>query len=163
MRGGLRRLRSVAILLALAMPLVLAACSAHRRAFVPPSLPDVGTLEREVYARVNAHRASRHRSPLGWSDVVAEQARLHSREMLRRGGRLSHNGFKERVAIIKRTYPWTRAAENVAVSRTAGGVVERWLKKRGHRSNIEGDYDLTGVGAAIAPNGTVYFTQIFIK
>ena len=32
-----------------------------------------------------------------------------------------------------------------------------------HKKNIDGDYDLAGVGAAQDANGVVYFTQIFVK
>ena len=76
---------------------------------------------------------------------------------------LGHGGFDDRVATIGRTIPWTRAGENVAVNRTVAAVVDRWLKDRGHRSTIEGNFDLTGIGVVNDRNGLLCVTQIFIK
>ncbi|MGA1825447.1 MAG: CAP domain-containing protein [bacterium] len=44
----------------------------------------------------------------------------------------------------------------------AGRVVERWLNSPGHKKNIEGNYNLTGIGVVQANNLTYYFTQIFV-
>jgi uncharacterized protein YkwD len=38
-----------------------------------------------------------------------------------------------------------------------------WLNSPGHRKNIEGPYNLTGIAMAKAKDGTMYFTQIFIN
>jgi len=42
-------------------------------------------------------------------------------------------------------------------------VVNNWLSDAAHRANIEGSFNLTGVGVAEASNGVVYFTQLFIR
>jgi uncharacterized protein YkwD len=59
-----------------------------------------------------------------------------------------------------------RSAENVASNKghdqPALQAVEGWLASRRHRSNIEGPYDLTGVGVARNAAGEVYFTQMFV-
>ncbi len=36
-----------------------------------------------------------------------------------------------------------------------------WLRSPGHRENIEGAYDLTGIGVARSRQGVYYFTQLF--
>ena len=41
-------------------------------------------------------------------------------------------------------------------------VVTAWLNSPGHKSNIESNSNLTGVGVAF-DGGTIYFTQIFIR
>jgi uncharacterized protein YkwD len=44
----------------------------------------------------------------------------------------------------------------------AAVAVQGWLESPGHRENIEGPYELTGVGVASNAKGEVYFTQIFV-
>ena len=46
---------------------------------------------------------------------------------------------------------------------TAEGVVKMWLNSQGHRENIEGDYNMTGIGISKSADGTPYFTEIFIR
>jgi len=41
--------------------------------------------------------------------------------------------------------------------------VQGWLKSPGHRKNIKGDFDVTGIGVSKNAQGDYYFTQIFIK
>jgi uncharacterized protein YkwD len=38
-----------------------------------------------------------------------------------------------------------------------------WINSPGHRENIEGDYNLSGIGIYKNRNGVLYFTHIFIK
>ena len=40
--------------------------------------------------------------------------------------------------------------------------VIRQLGSGGHRRKIAGDYELSGLGIAIAPDGTYYLTQLFV-
>lgn len=155
--------RAATLLLPVALLLSLVSCAADRTYIVIPATADTAALERQTYAAVNEYRVSKGRRALAWSDEIASQAREHSRRMARGATGFGHSGFKQRAAAIRRSHAWRRAGENVAINRTAAGALERWLKSRGHRRNIEGDFDLTGVGTATARNGSVYFTQIFIK
>ena len=57
----------------------------------------------------------------------------------------------------------TSGAENVAYgAETAEEVVRMWLKSPGHKKNIEGKYNYTGIGIARGRNGQLYYTQLFI-
>lgn len=80
---------------------------------------------------------------------------------------ISHDGFTERIEKIELEINIKSGAENVAynlrVSNPCSVAVAGWLKSDGHRENIEGDFDLTGVGISQASDGGYYFTQIFIK
>ncbi len=75
-----------------------------------------------------------------------------------------HSGFSERVKATGLQF--TSAAENVGQNQgfddPAGQAVEGWLHSHGHRTNIEGRFNLTGVGVARSRNGTFFFTQIFM-
>ena len=125
--------------------------------------PTPASLEQQTYARINDYRASKGLGPLSWNEAIAGQARRHSEAMAEGSTPFGHSGFDDRLAIIRELIPWKSAAENVAVDRSAGGAVEGWLSSPGHRANIEGNYQLTGVGAAAARNGSIYFTQVFIE
>ncbi len=79
----------------------------------------------------------------------------------------SHQGFEQRVSIIRRQIPYQAAAENVAFnqgySNPAEQAVEGWIKSDGHRVNIEGQYNLTGIGIVKNAKNEYYFTQLFIN
>jgi uncharacterized protein YkwD len=95
-----------------------------------------------------------------------QQARLHSAAMAAGRTSLGHAGFDDRVAALRRVMTFQRTAENVAFNQghrePAAEAVRGWLTSRAHRENIEGPYELTGVGVVSNAKGEVYFTQIFV-
>ena len=99
------------------------------------------------------------------NSFISSVALGHSRDMLTGRSPFGHDGFKDRINVIKgRLGTLHVAAENVASGPMgAREVVDGWLHSPGHRRNIEGDFRLTGIGVATASNGMVYFTQIFVK
>jgi len=124
-------------------------------------------LELRIAEAVNAHRAGRDLHRLAWNDVVAAQARRHSAAMAGGGVGFGHDGFEARTARIARVLPLARAAENVFRSTPrdddlAAIALERWVGSRVHRENLEGAFDVTGVGVTRASGGEVYVTQIFV-
>ncbi|PSB31941.1 CAP domain-containing protein [Stenomitos frigidus ULC18] len=125
------------------------------------------TLEQTVLTQINQHRASRKLPPLTLNETISEQARNHSQAMASGKVPFSHNGFQQRVTTIGRTIPYSRAAENVAYNQgysdPVSQAVQGWLQSTGHRQNIEGSFDLTGIGVAQNAKGEYYFTQIFIR
>ena len=125
------------------------------------------TLEQAVLTQINQYRASRKLPPLIVDARISEQARNHSQAMANGSVPFSHNGFQQRVATIARTIPYSRAAENVAYNQGYSDpvrqAVQGWLQSTGHRQNIEGSFDLTGIGIAQNAKGEYYFTQIFIR
>jgi uncharacterized protein YkwD len=76
---------------------------------------------------------------------------------------INHDGFNERVNKIGETISWSWAGENVAYNYSAQSVVTAWLNSPGHKSNIESNSNLTGVGVAFDEDSVMYFTQIFIR
>ena len=98
---------------------------------------DLRELESGVRVRINEYRASVKKPPFESNEMVAEVARDHSRNMAR--GKVDRSsGFVD-----------------AALKQGLGSAV--------HKKNIDGDYDLAGIGAARAADGVVYFTQIFVK
>lgn len=156
------------LLLAIVLMVSLPSCSHGRSVRVDPSRVTTvsandAMLERRAYRQINDYRARKRLRPLAWSEAIADEARRHSQRMARGAARFGHGGFEKRVKTISRSTRCRKAGENVAIDYSAEGAVEAWLKRRGHRKNIESDYDTTGIGAAVDRRGLVYFTQIFVK
>lgn len=160
------------IAVCLANALALAGCprgdAASPRTGAPRAArPDAKStaVERDVLELVNRHRRARRLPPLAADARIAAEARRHSAAMAAGRG-LGHAGFDDRVAALRRLMPVRQSAENVAFNRghrdPAAEAVRGWLASRGHRRNIEGPYELTGVGVATNAKGEVYFTQLFV-
>ena len=120
------------------------------------------SVEQEVNNLINQYRTSIGLAKLEWNETIAEQCRNHSIDMAN-AHTINHNGFTERVNSIGETIPWNWAGENVAYNYTAQGAVTAWLNSPGHKSNIESNSNLTGVGVAFDEDSVMYFTQIFIR
>ncbi len=125
------------------------------------------SLEQSVLTQINQYRQSRRLPPLTPDSRISTQAQAHSQAMASGRVPFSHNGFQQRVQVIARSIPYAGAAENISYNMghpdPATQAVQSWLKSSGHRKNIEGSYDLTGIGVAQNSKGEYYFTQIFIK
>lgn len=128
-----------------------------------PTAPAVATAEQDLFARVNAYRASKGLPALRWSEVIAEQARRHSEAMAAGAAARGHEGFDERLAAIRKRLRITSWGENVVGDRGVDEAFGRLLDSRRHRENMERDFDLTGIGAATDAAGMLYLTQIFAK
>src|SRR5262245_8303243 len=144
-----------------------AGVSSGKSASRPARKPDLASIDREVVPRVNRYRRSEGLPALASDARVAEIARSHSRAMARGDTGFGHGGFKGRTRAVAGKIPYRHVAENVSRhSRDPREIpavaVERWVDSRGHRRNIEGSFALTGVGAAVGSDGSVYLTQIFV-
>jgi uncharacterized protein YkwD len=147
---------------------VLVACAAGPapRERATPTV-EFRDLERQVALLVNEQRAARRLSRLTYDTTVAAIARTHSVAMAERRVPLGHEGLGERAAAVEPIRPFAKIAENVAlndhaVARTATVALQGWLRSAHHLENIEGAFDVTGVGVARAEDGTFYFTQLFV-
>lgn len=123
-------------------------------------------LEQSIHQQINQYRKSHNLPSLTLDPTISEQARIHSKNMASDRVPFSHQGFEQRVKAIGSAIPYRQAAENVAFNKGYGDpaqqAVQGWIKSTGHRINIEGQYNLTGIGIAKNAKGEYYFTQIFI-
>ena len=130
------------------------------------SFASLRAIERAVYNQINEYRESQGLNPLTLNDNISGQARFHSQNMADGDVLFSHNGFEQRIEAIATVISYQGAAENVAFNQgypdPAARAVQSWLNSPGHLQNIQGDFDLTGVGVAQNPQGEYYFTQIFV-
>lgn len=126
---------------------------------------DDAKIPDEILFYVNQYRAQHHLPPLKMVPLISQQALHHSQDMARHKMSFGHLGFNSRIKTIYSQVPDCQGgAENVAYNyRNAKHVVSQWLTSPGHRHNIEGHYNLTGIGVARDAKGKLYFTQIFIR
>lgn len=126
-------------------------------------------LERRVFDLINAKRAEKGLSSLTWSSKVASVARDHSKEMALYDY-FSHTDVEGRLvdgrAISAGLNSWMAIGENIAYLRgyedPAQYAVERWMLSPSHRDNLlDPRWKETGIGLAIANDGTFFFTQVF--
>ncbi len=131
-----------------------------------PSKPP-SAMEKSIHQQINQYRQARKLPPLTLDARISEQAKIHSQNMASGKVPFSHQGFDERVSAIRRQLSYRAAAENVAFnqgySNPSKQAVDGWIKSNGHRVNIEGQYNLTGVGVVKNAKNGYYFTQLFIN
>ncbi|MGC1395087.1 MAG: CAP domain-containing protein, partial [Coleofasciculaceae cyanobacterium] len=135
--------------------------------FSPSKVADLTSLEKSVYQKVNQYRKSKKLPPLKLSSAISQQARKHSQAMAKGNVPFSHDGFDDRIKAIAESLQYRSAAENVAFNQGYQNpdqqAVEGWIKSTGHRKNMEGNFDTTGIGVSKNAEGEYYLTQIFIK
>ncbi|MEG5162648.1 CAP domain-containing protein [Microcoleus sp. AT3-A2] len=122
-------------------------------------------LEKAVNQQINQYRASKKLPPLSIDPRISQVARIHSEDMAKGKVSFSHDGFDGRAKAI--TIPYKSVAENLAYNfgynDPVRNAVEGWIKSDGHRKNMEGQFNVTGIGVAKNAKGEYYFTQLFVR
>lgn len=133
---------------------------------LPPEL-SVPVLEDTLYDLVNQHRLSLGLSPLTRDPRLSALAREHSEEMAEHKVPFGHGNFTWRARQVNRMISSRRVSENVAYifshQETAKRAFQGWLKSENHRTAIEGQFQLTGIGVARGYRDAFYFTQIYVR
>ncbi len=128
------------------------------------------TDEREAFDLINEARRAQGFPALAWDAELTRMARAHSENMARLNF-MAHAGPDGRDTVQRARAlgvgNWGAIAENIAYNQgfddPAGFAVERWLKSVKHRDNImRAGFTHTGLGVAHAPDGRIYFTQVFV-
>jgi uncharacterized protein YkwD len=155
------------VLLLLGVSLFALSCSDDGGPVDPDPQPELTEIEARVLLLINQHRSEKGLAVFQQADIITREARKHSANMADGTVSFGHGGFEQRYQTIAQNIPLSAAAENVANNYgfpdPAGQAVSGWLGSPRHRDNIEGDFDLTGIGVSRNPSGTLYFTHIFIK
>lgn len=113
----------------------------------------------------NAYRKKKGLAQVKWHQSIADQATIHSKNMGQGSVSFGHIGFEKRINDIRpKAYS---AAENVFMGNMPGDcahvAVDSWIKSKGHRKNLEGNYSHCGIGVYKNNQGYWYFTQIFVS
>ncbi|ADU27707.1 CAP domain-containing protein [Ethanoligenens harbinense] len=123
--------------------------------------------ESQVVTLVNQQRAANGLAPLTVNSALANMARLKSQDMID-NHYFSHQSptYGSPFDMMKQFgISFTAAGENIAYGQpTAQAVMDAWMNSPGHRANIlNSSYTQIGVGAVQNSNGTIYWTQEFIR
>ena len=132
-----------------------------------PEASPLKSIETEIVRLVNVQRTSAGLSPLKNNWQASRVARIKSQDMINQKY-FSHispvygSPFKMLEAYGLK---FSSAAENIAMGqKTAQAVMTTWMNSPGHKANIlSKTVTDIGVGVAKAANGTLYFTQMFLK
>ncbi|HVT62509.1 MAG TPA: CAP domain-containing protein [Legionellaceae bacterium] len=122
-------------------------------------------MAKEIVMYINQFRMSQGLPKLVLNPILSQEAQQHSIDMAQHRVSVGHDGFYKRMSHLHQKIQSAQSgAENVAFNyKTAKIVSAGWIKSRGHRRNILGHYDQTGIGIAYDKQGRPYFTQLFLK
>ena len=114
---------------------------------------------------INSYRAQHHLVALKLNSQISQLAKNHSLAMARKNIKFSHANFNQRInKLYKKFKHCNGGAENIAYYKlNAKKLVEQWVLSPGHRRNILGHYNFTGIGIAQSKAGWAYYTQIFLS
>lgn len=123
--------------------------------------------ESAIFQLVNRERSRTHLGELMWDERLAKVARDYSRRMAREGffDHYDSNG-KTVTDRASRIRGWSRIGENLFVCDPHASypttAIRGWMKSPTHRTNIlEPSWTATGVGIAVARDGSIFITQVF--
>lgn len=134
---------------------------------VPPAEPaELRAYEATIVRLVNEDRAVLGLAPLEVDPLLVAIALGHSADMAEGSVDFGHEGFEDRADRAIEELGVRRVGENVAVNNfrltaSPGRVLRDWLGSPPHRENIEGLFDLTGVGVVQSQDGRFFVTQMF--
>jgi uncharacterized protein YkwD len=154
-----------AYLAAATLAVIIASCTTDNPA--TPANSAISDMEKNVHNQINQHRTTIGLGTLTLDETISAKARQHSQNMADGKVGIGHDGFEARVNAIQQTIPLDSAGENVAFNSgfadPATNAVIGWLNSPPHKANIEGGFNVTGIGIVQNSKGEYYFTQIFIQ
>jgi uncharacterized protein YkwD len=131
---------------------------------------EIESLEQQCLSEINRLREAHGIEALEFDEDLLYLAREYSRRMAEEKF-FSHadpDGRTVRDRVDDARIKWRMVGENLGYSNgyinPVAATVHGWMDSKGHRANIlERGYRRTGIGAWIGSNGTVYFTEIFLR
>ncbi|SDR73593.1 CAP domain-containing protein [Gramella sp. MAR_2010_147] len=121
------------------------------------------TIEIEILEELNLYRKAIGLRELKVIPNISIESEGHNEYMIEEGV-VSHDNFSERASFLIQEVGAKTVGENVGYGyKDAKAVVNAWLKSKGHRENVEGDYSHFGISVRQDADGKNYFTNMFIK
>ncbi len=145
--------------------LLIAGCPDRRQRSGVPAEDYLNPLEKNAFMQINDYRLSKGLAPLELDNRIVDQCRKHSDDMAKGSVPFGHEGYDQRMKAtgVKHEASSENVAYNQGMEDPATDAVKGWIASKGHRQNIEGNYNLTGMGVVKNKSGEYYFTQIFLK
>lgn len=130
---------------------------------------NLSQIEHQIFNAVNDFRGERRLIALTRRADLDAVARAHSEDMVRRSF-FAHEDPEGRNWVHRLEAAgisgFSLAGENVALTNRDGASVEivtGWKNSPAHLQNLEArPFNTTGLGAAQAPDGTYYVTQLYL-
>jgi uncharacterized protein YkwD len=136
-----------------------------------PSAPaEPNEIEKRVFEQTNIMRVNNGLPPFVWDSDVCRMARIHSESMSRQRyfAHVTPAGLRlrERARAVG-IFQYSVLGENIAYNQgyedPGAFAVEKWMESSKHRANIlSPEFRAMAIGSYVAPDGSVYLTQIFI-
>lgn len=133
-------------------------------------LYEIERLEQECLEQVNKQRTARGIPPLRVSPDLLQLARYYSWWMAeeRFFSHTDPDGKTIKERVTESGIRWRVLGENIAYSKgyinPVAASMSGWMASDGHRRNIlDSGFTQTAIGAWVSRDGTVYFTEIFMK
>jgi uncharacterized protein YkwD len=131
---------------------------------------EIEALEQQCLDEINQVRRRSGITRLRFYEELLPVAREYSRRMAEQNF-FSHSdpdGRTVRERVDEADIRWRMIGENLAFSsgyiNPVASSLHGWMESPGHRRNIlEADFNLTAIGVWITGDGTVYFTEIFLR
>ena len=122
-------------------------------------------IQKDILMYVNQYRVLHGKKPFQMNALINKEATIHSRDMATHRIPFGHKYFSTRIRhLYTQIKGCNGGAENVAYNyKDTKELVRLWLKSPGHKRNIDGNYNLTGIGVARDSNGKLYYTQMFLR
>lgn len=130
--------------------------------------------ETEIFNKINSERNSRGLPALTRSSEIDALAGAHNIYMRQQAPAnsnpivISHDNARARANTVF-SMGFSSFGENVAgirgyaVNQVSDRFVINWINSPGHFKNITGNFTQTGIDVLVAPDNTIYATQIFAK
>ena len=156
-------------IVAFAFLFVSLSCSTPNNTTTVPAVVEenssVSSIEKQVLQLVNDYREKKGLQALKMVDEIVDEAEKHSQNMANKKVGFGHGGFDARYQrIIKNIARAGSGAENVAYGNiSVKEIVKGWINSPAHRKNMEGNFNITGIGVAKDKKGILFYTQIFIN
>lgn len=128
------------------------------------------SLSGKVFNEVNSYRAAKGKSSLQRHPGLDRLAQQHCDYLVKTAGSydlygksVSHIGFEGRALTARQSYNISSLGENVVSStnHSPQHLVKVWTGSKTHEHNMRADWYCTGIGTAVAADGTVISTQLF--
>lgn len=131
-----------------------------------PSATSSDPITQEFMTLLNNHRKGLGLKALILVEGLSDITREHSEDMANGQVSFGHTGFSNRCSESRTVLGGANlCAENVAMGqKTPLAAFNAWMNSSGHKANMElARATHTGFGYAQNPNGTYYWTQIFLE
>lgn len=134
-------------------------------ALTPKSVTSDTEMQDAVLVHINEYRQQHGLPKLTMNQNLIREAKQHSIDMATHKIPFGHQNFAKRISHAHAQIKNSGAgAENVAYNyKDARTVVQQWVLSPGHKRNIVGNYNLTGIGIARDKQGRIYYTQLFLR